>query len=95
MTSNHGTCYTPQSWLNDWQTVCTLFATDPNVVGMDLQSAQELLFPRLRTTSIDNTGQGRMQLVDSNWTVVRQDPPAGAVVLMLTDVKLYVVKIGE
>jgi hypothetical protein len=72
-----------------------LEVTVPNVVGMDLQSAQELLFPPLRSTSIDDTGQNRMQLVDSNWVVVRQDPVAGAVVLALTDVTLYVVKIGE
>ena len=69
--------------------------TVPDVVGMDLQSAQEGLFPRLRTTSVDATGEDRMQLVDSNWIVVRMDPPAGERVPRFTDVTLYVVKEGE
>lgn len=69
--------------------------TVPDVVGMDLQSAQEELFPRLRTTSVDATGEDRMQLVDSNWIVVRMDPPAGEQVPRLTDVTLYAVKEGE
>lgn len=77
------------------ETAVDLDVTVPNVVGMDLQSAQELLFPALRTTSYDNTGQGRRQLVDSNWIVVRQEPAAGSVVLTLTDIALYVEKIGE
>ncbi|MBX6390658.1 MAG: hypothetical protein IRZ08_16965 [Frankia sp.] len=67
----------------------------PDVVGNDLQSAQETLFPPLRSTSIDATGQGRLQMWDRNWVVVRQDPPAGTQVPELTDVKLYVVKEGE
>ncbi|WP_462188202.1 PASTA domain-containing protein [Frankia sp. CcWB2] len=65
----------------------------PNVVGMNLQSAQELLFPPLRSTSIDATGRGRLQIIDSHWKVVRQEPAAGTVVPYLTDIKLYVVKI--
>ena len=67
----------------------------PNVVGSDLQSAQERLFPPLRSTSVDASGQGRSQLVDANWIVVRQDPPAGTQVLPLTDITLYVLKRGE
>jgi hypothetical protein len=67
----------------------------PNVVGIDLQTAQETLFPPLRSTSIDATGQGRHQVIDANWTVVRQEPAAGVQVLVLTDIKLYVVKAGE
>jgi hypothetical protein len=72
-----------------------LMAVVPNVVGEDLQSAQEELFPPLRSTSIDATGQGRSQVVDSNWVVVRQEPAGGTTVLILTDIKLYVVKAGE
>jgi hypothetical protein len=72
-----------------------LMAVVPNVVGKDLQSAQEELFPPLRSTSIDATGQGRSQVIDSNWVVVRQEPAAGTTVLILTDIKLYVVKAGE
>ena len=67
----------------------------PNVVGKDLQSAQEELFPPLRSTSIDATGQGRLQIIDSNWIVIRQEPAAGKLVLVLTDIKLFVVKKGE
>jgi hypothetical protein len=26
----------------------------------------------------DATGQGRLLIIDRNWTVVRQDPPAGS-----------------
>jgi hypothetical protein len=59
---------------------------------MDLQSAQELLWPPLRSTSIDATGRGRLQIIDSHWKVVRQDPVAGTSVPYFTDVKLYVVK---
>ncbi len=72
-----------------------LMATVPNVVGKDLQSAQEELFPPLRSTSIDATGRGRSQIIDSNWVVIRQEPAAGTTVLALTDIKLYVIKRGE
>jgi hypothetical protein len=70
-------------------------ATVPDVVGKDLQTAQEELFPPLRTTSVDATGQGRVQLLDSNWVVVRQEPAAGTTVPVFTDIKLFVVKPGE
>jgi hypothetical protein len=79
----------------DFQLEDITHVTVPNVVGMDLQSAQELLFPRLRTTSEDATGQGRRQFVDRNWVVVRMDPPAGTLVPRFTDITLYVVKPGE
>ena len=64
--------------------------TVPDVVGMDLESAQEKLRPRLLSTSIDVTGQDRAQLWDENWTVVDQDPAAGTSVPFLTDISLYV-----
>lgn len=50
--------------------------TVPDVVGMNLQSAQERALG-LRTSSSDATGQGRMQLWDRNWEVVGQSPAAG------------------
>ncbi len=31
-------CYTPQSWLDDWGRLGALFANDPAVVGMDLRN---------------------------------------------------------
>jgi aryl-phospho-beta-D-glucosidase BglC (GH1 family) len=41
------TCYTPQSWLNDWQTVGSLFATDPYVAGMDLRNEPHWVNPNV------------------------------------------------
>jgi glucose/arabinose dehydrogenase len=64
----------------------------PSVVGMDLQSAQEKLFPPLRSSSVDATGAGRAQVVDGNWIVVRQEPAAGTRVPPLTSITLYVRK---
>jgi len=37
-------CFTPQSWLNDWQTVGSLFKDDPAVIGMDLRNEPHSLF---------------------------------------------------
>jgi len=52
----------------------------PNVVGMNLQAAQDLI----QTTgvffskSVDCTGRDRMQILDRDWQVVSQTPAAGA-----------------
>ena len=68
----------------------------PDVVCMNLQDAQDEIqrhgtfFSRSR----DATGQGRNQIIDSNWLVVDQDPPAGALIGE-GDALLYVVKYGE
>lgn len=68
----------------------------PDVVCMNLQAAQDriqeagVFFSR----SADATGAGRRQVVDSNWIVVGQTPPAGAPVGELEAV-LSAVKIGE
>jgi beta-lactam-binding protein with PASTA domain len=53
--------------------------TVPNVVGKDLQTAQDTMQAAgLRNlTSHDSTGQGRLQLVDRNWKVTEQSPAAG------------------
>lgn len=70
--------------------------TVPDVVGMNLQSAQERLRALgLRTSSSDATGQGRMQLWDRNWEVVGQSPAAGTEVSIGTSVDRSVKKIGE
>jgi beta-lactam-binding protein with PASTA domain len=70
--------------------------TVPDVVGMNLQSAQESLRALgLRTSSSDATGQGRMQLWDRNWEVVGQSPAAGTQVSIGTSVDMSVKKIGE
>jgi hypothetical protein len=68
----------------------------PDVVCMNLQAAQDriqaagVFFSR----SADATGAGRRQVVDANWIVVGQTPPAGSAVGELEAV-LSAVKIGE
>lgn len=71
--------------------------TVPNVVGLDLQLAQDTLqaagFYALK--SHDATGQFRLQVYDRNWTVVDQAPAAGSVVPLDVYVDLGVVKDEE
>ena len=68
----------------------------PNVLCMNLQAAQDeiqdhgVLFSR----STDATGQGRQQLIDSNWIVVKQSPAPGTKIAE-GDALLSAVKIGE
>ena len=52
----------------------------PNVVGRDLQLAQDTLQAAglYHLTSHDSTGQGRSQVLDRNWMVTDQTPPAGS-----------------
>lgn len=54
--------------------------TIPNVVGRDLQFAQDTMQAAglYNLTSHDSTGQGRLQLIDRNWKVTDQSPPAGS-----------------
>lgn len=69
----------------------------PDVVGMNLQAAQDHLqaagFYVLNDK--DATGQNRLQVMDRNWEVVRQDPAAGKRVSTDTLITLYAKKIGE
>jgi hypothetical protein len=68
----------------------------PDVVCLDLQSAQNAIqgvgvfFSR----SVDATGNGRMQINDSNWLVVAQDPLPGTPIGE-GDAVLAVIKFGE
>ena len=68
----------------------------PNVVCVNLQVAQDTIqnagvfFSR----SHDATGQGRNQIIDSNWIVVAQSPATGAAVSE-GEAVLEVVKTGE
>ena len=50
----------------------------PNVVGKDLQFAQDTMQAAglYHLTSHDSTGQGRSQVLDRNWIVTDQTPPA-------------------
>ncbi|NAS21434.1 PASTA domain-containing protein [Herbidospora sp. NEAU-GS84] len=69
----------------------------PSVVGMNLQLAQDTMqaagFFLLRDR--DATGQGRFQVNDRNWVVVRQVPAAGRKIDPATFVTLWAKKIGE
>jgi hypothetical protein len=51
----------------------------PDVICMDLQYAQDTIQDAgvWYSRSVDATGQGRMQVMDRNWTVVGQEPAAG------------------
>lgn len=68
----------------------------PDVVGMDLQAAQDTIQEAgvFYSRSEDATGRGRMQILDRNWTVVRQDPAPGTAIGE-GDALLYVVKDDE
>jgi beta-lactam-binding protein with PASTA domain len=63
---------------------------------MNLQSAQNAIQAAgvFFSRSDDATGAGRMQVLDSNWIVVGQQPPAGELVGE-GEAVLSVVKIGE
>ena len=52
----------------------------PNVVCLDLQTAQDLIQDQgvFLSKSVDASGQGRRQIVDSNWVVVAQNIQVGA-----------------
>jgi len=54
----------------------------PDVEGMDHQLAQDTMQAAglYNLDEEDATGEGRMLLFDRNWTVVKQDPPAGTMV---------------
>ncbi|WP_211267444.1 PASTA domain-containing protein [Nonomuraea candida] len=69
----------------------------PNVVGMNLQEGQDTLqaagFYVLNDK--DATGQNRLQVLDRNWVVTKQTPPAGRKVSTDTLITLYAKKIGE
>ena len=68
----------------------------PPVVCMNLQSAQNAIQAAgvFYSRSADASGEGRMQVNDSNWTVVEQDPAPG-VLIGAGEAVLSVVKIGE
>jgi hypothetical protein len=54
--------------------------TVPNVVGKDLQLAQDTMQAAglYHLTSHDSTGQARLQVLDRNWLVTDQTPAAGS-----------------
>lgn len=69
----------------------------PDVVCMNLQDAQDYIQSTtdvFLSLSEDATGQGRSQIMDSNWIVVAQRPAPGTPIGE-GDAVLSVVKIGE
>lgn len=52
----------------------------PDVICMDLQSAQDLIQDQgiFFSKSEDASGQGRRQIIDTNWVVVSQNIEVGA-----------------
>jgi PASTA domain len=66
----------------------------PNVVGMDLQSAQDTLQANgfYNLGSHDVTGEASFQILDRNWEVVDQTPSAGTMTDMSVRVELGVVR---
>lgn len=74
--------------------------TMPDLVGGDLQAAQDAVqqltgFAITATRAHDLTGAGRAQVVDLDWVVCTQAPPAGATIAADTDVDFGVVQRGE
>lgn len=74
--------------------------TMPDLVGRDLQSAQDTVqqmtdFAITATTSHDATGAGRPQVVDQDWRVCTQSIPAGAAIDADTMIDFGVVLRGE
>ncbi|MGV8872587.1 MAG: hypothetical protein ACOH2Q_08680 [Rhodococcus sp. (in: high G+C Gram-positive bacteria)] len=73
-----------------------VLASMPPVVCMNLQSAQNAIQAAgiFYSRSVDASGASRMQVNDSNWIVVAQDPQPG-VLVGEGDALLSAVKIGE
>jgi len=69
----------------------------PSLVGRGLQDAQDELqtLGAFVLDQEDATGQGRLQLVDSNWTVCSQEPTPGSLISVSTRVVLRSVKNEE
>lgn len=72
--------------------------TMPNLIGMDLQGAQDAVQSLTRgevwfSSSTDLTGKGRAQVSDRNWQVCSSTPPPGAKFTVSTKVDFGVVRI--
>jgi hypothetical protein len=72
----------------------------PNLVGRNLQAAQDAMQeltnnPIFFTSSTDATGQGRSQVVDSNWIVCSQNVRPGEPITAETRIELAAVKLDE
>ena len=74
--------------------------TMPNLIGVDLQGAQDAIQSLTDgevwfSSSTDLTGQGRAQIVDRNWVVCSSTPSAGEPFTTTTDIDFGVVRDTE
>lgn len=74
--------------------------TMPNLIGVDLQGAQDAIQSLTDgevwfSSSTDLTGQGRAQIVDRNWVVCSSTPSAGAPFTATTHIDFGVVRDTE
>jgi hypothetical protein len=81
-------------------TVAASSWTMPNLVGKDLQAAQDAIQALTDdkvffSGSTDLTGESRMQINDRNWQVCTSTPPAGTDFTAETSVSFGVVKESE
>jgi hypothetical protein len=69
----------------------------PNIVGMTVQDAQDLLQSKgsYSMDQQDATGMGRWLLLDDNWKVCSQRPAPGARFTSSTRVRVNAVKLHE
>jgi hypothetical protein len=72
----------------------------PDLVGTGLQKAQDAMQklthdPVFVTSSHDVTGQGRHQIIDSDWQVCSQSVAAGATITIKSKIDFGAVKLAE
>jgi len=69
----------------------------PNLVGRNLQAAQDLLQSKgsFLFHEVDATGQGREQVLDRDWKVCSQKPAAGTTVSVVRIITVRAVKVSE
>ena len=72
----------------------------PDLVGANLQDAQNAIqsltdFAIAVTTSHDETGKGRAQVIDRNWKVCSQNVRPGETVTTGTEIDFGAVKLEE
>ena len=74
--------------------------TVPNLIGMDLQGAQDAIQSLIRSEvwfsgATDLTGKGRAQISDRNWQVCSSTPVPGAKFTVRTEIDIGVVRVSE
>ena len=74
--------------------------TMPDMAGLNLQDAQDGIQALTTdaiffTDSVDASGQGRMQVIDSNWKVCAQTPAPGTLIDKSATITFAAVKIPE